>query len=334
LRCIAGLLCGLAALSFLPGGCAGSPSMLDAQGPAAARIAGLTGLLFILGGAIYLAVVTLIAVALFRKRSNSFTDTPHPNEDEADRRPLIIGGLAFPAAVLVIVFGATLSTLTGVFIPNTSDELAIEVVGHQWWWEVRYPHQQVTTANEIHIPVGQPIEVKLEAIDVIHSLWVPQLHGKLDMIPGRTNTTWLQADRPGEYRGLCAEFCGIQHANMQFIVIAEPPEQFNAWLNAQRQPAAEPVDSNVQRGQQVFLSTPCAKCHAVRGTDAAGDLGPDLTHLASRRTLGAGIRENNRGNLAGWIIDPQNIKPGNLMPVSDLSGADLQALLAYLESLK
>jgi cytochrome c oxidase subunit 2 len=245
-----------------------------------------------------------------------------------------LGGAVFPAIVLVAVFGVTLATMSAVARPPASDELVVEVIGRQFWWEVHYPNQQVTTANEIHIPVGQPVEIRLEAIDVIHSFWVPQLHGKLDMIPGRTNRYWLQADRPGEYRGLCAEFCGIQHANMQFIVVAEAPQAFDAWLARQTEPAAEPADPEARQGRDIFLGSTCAQCHAVRGTSATADLGPDLTHLADRRTLGAGTLANDRDNLAKWLVDSQSVKPGNLMPNSSLSDADLQALVAYLESLK
>jgi cytochrome c oxidase subunit 2 len=199
---------------------------------------------------------------------------------------------------------------------------------------VRYPASGFVTANEIHIPVGQPVRFELASEDVVHNLWVPELLGKFDLIPGKTNVTWIQADQPGEYMGLCAEYCGIQHARMRFVVIAVPPEQFAAWLDGQRQPAAAPTDSPQLRGQQVFLAADCGTCHTIAGTNIAERVGPDLTHLASRRTLGAGSLANNRGNLAGWLLNPQSIKPGNKMPPTALSGEDLQALLAYLESLK
>ena len=178
------------------------------------------------------------------------------------------------------------------------------------------------------------MQLTLTSMDVIHSFWVPQLHGKIDLIPGTATTLWLRADQPGEYRGMCAEYCGVQHAKMQFLVVAEPPDQFQAWLDLQRQPAAVPTDPLAQRGLQVFLSSSCVTCHAIRGTSATGALGPELTHLASRRTLGAGILPNTRGTLAGWIADPQSIKPGVHMPPSDLTGEQLQALVVYLETLR
>jgi cytochrome c oxidase subunit 2 len=212
------------------------------------------------------------------------------------------------------------------------------VTGHQWWWDVRYdahvPAHRVRTANEIHIPVGQPILLKLRTSDVIHSFWVPSLHGKRDLIPGQTNTLWLQADRPGTYRGQCAEFCGHQHAHMGLLVVAEPPERFAGWQERQRQPAAEPADALARRGREVFVAGPCALCHAVRGTEAAAEVAPDLTHLGSRLTIAAATLANTPGHLAGWIVDPQRLKPGSHMPPMSLAADDLQALLAYLGSLR
>lgn len=212
--------------------------------------------------------------------------------------------------------------------------MTVQVSGHQWWWEVRYPQQGFATANEIHIPVGQPIRLELTSADVVHNFWVPELHGKIDMTPGKVNTLWLQADQAGVYRGKCAEYCGTQHAKMELIVVADPPEQFGAWLARQQQPAPEPAELLAQQGQQVFLRSSCVYCHAVRGTSANSTFGPDLTHLASRRTLGAGALENITGNLAGWITNPHSIKPGNKMPAVVLAPEDLNALLAYLATLE
>jgi cytochrome c oxidase subunit 2 len=236
--------------------------------------------------------------------------------------------------VLSGVLALTVNTLLALSAPAEADDTVVEVIGHQFWWEVRYPQHNVLTANEIHIPAGVPVRVHLGSQDVIHSFWVPELHGKLDMIPGQTNSFWLQADNPGEYKGICAEFCGTQHAKMLFLVVAQPPDEFAAWLEQQQQPAAVPAEPLAQQGLQVFLAAGCVECHAVRGTDATGNLGPDLTHIASRRTLGAGILPNNPGNLGGWIADPQHIKPGNLMPDSPLTGEELQALLAYMATLR
>jgi cytochrome c oxidase subunit 2 len=218
------------------------------------------------------------------------------------------------------------------------DAVNIELIGHQWWWEARYhdedPSREFTTANELHIPVGRPVVVTLRSNDVIHSLWIPNLQGKKDLIPGRTATLRLRADRAGTYRGQCAEFCGLEHALMALLVEAEPGERYEAWAAQQRRPAAAPADALARRGQEVFLGKSCVMCHTVTGTTANARLGPDLTHLASRRTIASGMFPNNRGHLAGWILDPQSLKPGVNMPANSLPPDDLQALLAYLETLK
>jgi cytochrome c oxidase subunit 2 len=222
--------------------------------------------------------------------------------------------------------------------PNNSDALIIEVNGRQWWWDVRYnpsiPSQIVTTANEIHIPVGRPIVLRLGSGDVIHSFWVPNLHGKMDMIPGRTQELSLQADRPGVYRGQCAEYCGHQHAHMALTVVAEPEDQFNAWYQAQLQSAPAPATESQIYGQKVFLSKPCVMCHRIQGTEAGGRLGPDLTHVASRQTIAAGTLPNTREHLAQWIVNSQSVKPGNRMPPIPVAGNELNALLDYVQSLK
>ncbi len=303
---------------------------MNPQGPAAAHIADLWWFLLAAGGAVYLLTIGLLGVALFRRRRQ---------RESADgmkigSRIILYAGIVGTSVVLLVVFGYTVATLSALSTPRIFPGNTIHVVGHQWWWEVRYPHQQVTTANEIHIPVGTPVRVVLSSDDVIHSFWVPELHGKLDLVPGQTNEFWLQADQPGVYAGRCAEFCGVQHAKMGFIVVAESLEQFNAWMEVQRLPAPEPTESLALRGQQVFLGSACINCHAIAGTQATGNLGPDLTHLASRLTLAAATLPNNRGNLSGWIADPQHVKPGAFMPPAELTGSELQALLAYLATLE
>jgi cytochrome c oxidase subunit 2 len=216
--------------------------------------------------------------------------------------------------------------------------LTIDVTGQLWWWQIKYendvPSQTVTTANEIHIPVGRLVQFKLRSNDVIHSFWVPNLHGKTDLIPGHVASTWMRADRTGTFRGQCAEFCGHQHAHMALTVVVETEEQFKNWYTAQLQSASQPATKQQARGQQVFLSAPCVMCHRVQGTDAGGAVGPDLTHIASRQTIAAATLENSREHLAQWILDSQSIKPGNRMPPNPLSREDLEALLDYLQSLK
>jgi cytochrome c oxidase subunit 2 len=192
----------------------------------------------------------------------------------------------------------------------------------------------VTTANEIHVPVGRAVEFELTSVDVIHSFWAPNFHGKKDLVPGHPTTHWFKAERAGTFRGQCAEFCGMQHAHMRFVIVSEPPAEFNAWLDAQRQSAPAPQTDAQKRGQQVFLNSSCVLCHTVQGTPARGMVGPDLTHIAGRKMLAAGTMPNTEGHLGGWIIDPQQIKPGVRMPQNQLSAADLRALLDYLESLQ
>jgi cytochrome c oxidase subunit 2 len=254
-------------------------------------------------------------------------------------------------SIRIVTIGAALSTagLLGLLVASVAtdralaglplkDGIVIEVSGQQWWWQATYapgdPALTFDTANELHIPVGKPVVLKLQSPDVIHSFWVPNLAPKKDMIPGHTLTLTLRADKPGVYRGQCAEFCGFQHAKMAFIVIADEPAQYEQWAKAQRASAAEPADAAQQRGRQVFMESPCVMCHAIQGTSANAKNGPDLTHVASRMTLASGTLPNTRGNLAGWITNPQQIKPGTNMPAVTLPVDDLQALLTYLESLK
>jgi cytochrome c oxidase subunit 2 len=287
-------------------------SILSAHGPAAAAIAELAWVLFAGGLAILLLVLVLTACAVILRPAWL-----------AREGFVVATGIAFPVVALsvllyyVFVVGERLGS-------HSNPQLRIEVVGEQWWWRVRYPGFE--TANEVRIPAGKPVELVLRSADVIHSFWVPSLAGKVDMIPGRINRLRLVADKPGVYRGQCAEFCGGPHAKMAFHIVAETPEQFAAWSENQRQPA--------QKSQPLFLAR-CAACHTVRGTDARGALGPDLTHIGSRASIGAGTLPNNAGTLAGWIASSQHIKPGNLMPeFREFSAEELKALAAYLESLK
>jgi cytochrome c oxidase subunit 2 len=207
------------------------------------------------------------------------------------------------------------------------------VVGHQWWWEFQYPELGFVTANELHVPVGRRVELRLTSTDVIHSFWVPELQGKTDLIPGRENVAWIEADRPGVYGGQCAEYCGIQHTHMGLLVVAQPEAEYEQWAAGQRAPAVTPADSTTDRGRETFLRA-CALCHTVRGTPAGGRLGPDLTHLASRRTLAAGLLPNTAGHLGGWISNPQALKPGTRMPRVPLSRDEFRLLHQYLLTLR
>lgn len=337
--CLLGLATLLAACTPAPLSPPGTPSTLDPRGPGAARLSELWWLMFAISAFVTVLVIGLTIAAVLRRRRATADTTPEITSGDTGRNWILLGGIALPLVLLSITFGYSIYTQAAIDSIG-GETLKIEVVGRRWWWEVKYPDQGVISANEMHIPVGVPVEVKLESGDVIHSFWVPQLHGKLDLIPRRANVITLQADEAGLYRGECAEYCGNQHAHMHFMVVAEDRAAFDAWISAQQQPASPPDAEAAQRGQQVFLEAQCVVCHTVRGlqdtsVDASEiDLGPDLTHLASRLTIAGASLSLNRGNLAGWIVDAQHVKPGALMPNMNLESEDLQDLLAYLESLR
>jgi cytochrome c oxidase, subunit II len=319
---------------------------LDPAGPLAGRINSLTRVMIYLLSAIFIIVMIVLAIAAFRRQRHTTPEPePHnavipPQHDREQRLSrTVTAGVLLSVAILFVLLVSSFLIGHKVFTsPDRSNALIIEVNGRQWWWDVRYDHpvpsQIVTTANEIHIPVGRPVVLRLGSNDVIHSFWVPNLHGKMDMIPGRTQEFALQADRPGVFRGQCAEYCGHQHAHMALLVIAEPEDQFNAWYQAQLQPAPAPSTASQINGQKVFLSKPCVMCHRIQGTDAGGRLGPDLTHVASRQTIAAGTLNNSREHLSQWIQNSQDVKPGNRMPPIPVNGNDLNSLLDYVQSLK
>ena len=308
-------------------------SALDAAGLQAGRIEVLWWIMFWVCTAVYVAVIGALVIAMVRGRS---ANRARPEEGSLLRGVAVATGLT--VVILVGLLVASVVTGRAIGSLSSSEPVMIRVTGYQWWWKVEYQHpdpsQHFTTANELHLPVGRPIAVRLQSGDVIHSFWIPTLHGKMDLIPGRENWIWLQADKPGIYRGQCAEFCGLQHAHMSMAVIAESSDAFERWASAQRQPAAPPSTPQQSRGLNIVERGPCAMCHAIRGTIAGAVFGPDLTHFASRSTIGAGTVPNTRGYLAGWIADPQHLKPGNRMPATGLTGEDLQAVVAYLETLK
>ncbi len=306
------------------------PGALLPRGSVAQEIGGLTLLLVVLGAAVFVLVLVALGMAV----RSSPLGSGEAVATARSRRLVLGGGVVLPVMVLVPLTVAMLVSGNRLTHRQGDVGLTIEVVGHQFWWEVRYPDLGVVTANEIHLPVDTPVRLLLTSADVIHSVWVPQLAGKVDMIPGKTNELRFDADTPGVFRGFCAEFCGLQHGRMHFLVIAQTADDFEAWITEQAEPAAPPADETAARGMEIFSEHGCAACHAVRGTDAVGVAGPDLTHLASRRTLGAGTVANRRGNLAGWVVDPQGIKPGNLMPPTPLDAAELDLLLRYLEGLR
>jgi cytochrome c oxidase subunit 2 len=327
-------------------GMAGCRLPIDSFDPVTARglaIANLFALTLALSAAVLLLVAGLTIYVLVRYRepgrgASRERGDQEPPQIEGDRR-LEIGWTVAPVLLLGALFLLTIRTMSTVAAPERPEAAAlrVEVVGHQWWWEFRYPDLGVVTANELHVPVGTPLRLDLAAGDVIHSFWVPQLGWKLDAVPGRTNTMWLRVDRVGTYDGACTEFCGLQHAWMRVRLVAQPAGDFERWLQQQRAPAVEPPpgqESLVARGQQVFLRNTCVNCHTVQGTAAAGRVGPDLTHFGSRQTLGAGIEPNTPEVLRRWVQNAQSVKPGVLMPAYSFSDDDLTALVAYLSALK
>jgi cytochrome c oxidase subunit II len=265
--------------------------------------------------------------------------------DDGSEPPQVYGSnpieFAWTVIPLLIVFVLILTTARTIYSiqarPRPADALTIRIIGHQWWWEVRYPSLNIVTANEIHVPLSDPSNdtptfLDLESADVAHSFWVPQLAGKTDVIPNRKNTMWVDPHKAGTYLGQCAEFCGTEHALMLLRVIVEPPEQWRQWVASQQKPAAH--EPSVARGRHVFESTACVNCHAVQGTVAVGRFGPDLTHIMSRDTIGAGAALNNPEDLKAWIQDPGVIKPGVLMPAMNLNQHDLDDVAGYLATLR
>lgn len=306
--------------------CQAQPSVFNPAGPASRQISNLGWTMVILGSVIFVVVMAYLLYALFRRREGSAAIS--------GMRVVVWGGIVVPLAILTGLFVYNVNVLGAVNPNRIETDFTVEVIGHQWWWEVRYPDHDFVTANEIRVPTGRPVRLEVVAADVIHSFWVPELHGKIDLIPASPNAFWIQADRDGEYFGQCAEYCGTQHAKMRFRVVAQPAAEFEAWLEQQQQPAAEPADGDPAEGMLIFLSANCVQCHTVRGTAAEGDVGPDLTHLASRRTIGAGLLPNTRENLLGWVANPHTVKPGVFMPASDLSAEELNDLVAYLMTLE
>nr|WP_244099930.1 cytochrome c oxidase subunit II [Burkholderia anthina] len=300
-----------------------------AAGPAAQPVFVLDWVLLALCLFVCVTIAVLLLMAMFRRRA-------HAGGARGNGIAIVTVGTAIS---IVLLFGALvymLRVLGVVASPPRPPALTIVVTAHDWWWAVRYPDDAggsaFATANEIHIPVGEPVAVELKSADVIHAFWVPQLAGKTQTIPGQTNRQWLQADRPGVYRGQCSQYCGAQHAHMAFEVVAEPPGAFRAWLAAQRQPPPAPAAGAQQRGRHLFAAR-CAGCHTVRGTDATGNAGPDLSHLGARRLLAAGTLDNTPDNLRRWIAHAQQIKPLTLMPSFALAPRDADDLAAYLATL-
>jgi cytochrome c oxidase subunit II len=304
------------------------PDVLDPAGEGARRIADLTWFLFAAGAIVFIVVMMAFALAVRAGRDASVR-----TEEARGTRLQIVAGGVVPALIIAVLFVVTLRALPVLSTAADSSDSDVELIGRQWWWEVRYPRLGIVSANEIHIPVGRPVRLTVRTADVIHSFWVPRLHGKIDLVPGRTNTLRLDATRAGTYRGQCAEYCGLQHTRMALRVVAHDAASYAEWAGRERSAATPPTDSLRMAGSAVFDRV-CAACHAIRGTLAAGSRGPDLTHVASRATLAAGTLANTRANLTTWVAEAERIKPGNGMPSIRLAPEELAAVIAYLESLR
>jgi cytochrome c oxidase subunit 2 len=303
---------------------------LAPAGAHAERIARLWNVFLIVTAVVYGLVLIALLLALLRRRA-VVQGTPRP--------ALIVVTVASSLSALTLFGLLVASIYTGRAIAEVPTKgPRVTLTGHQWWWQIEYedadPSKRITSANELNVPVGVPVTIKLRSSDVIHSFWAPNLHGKRDLIPGHDGTITIRADRPGVFRGQCAEYCGTQHAKMAFWVNALTPADYARWSQSEGQPGHSPSTPGEREGQQVFLRSPCPLCHNIQGTDASGSSGPDLTHFGSRHSIGAGALPNERALLAGWILDPQHTKPGAQMPPMPLRREELASLVDYLESLK
>jgi cytochrome c oxidase subunit II len=326
----------IAPLAFLSA-CQEWQSALHPQGPEARALSDLFWIFTAVLSTVWVLTMLVLLAALRRRRAPA--RDPLATDPVTERRmtAVVTTAVALTGLIVLVLTGFSYASQKRLYAVK-GEGLTIRVNGHQFWWEVIYedpqPYKSFTTANEIHIPVGEPVTVKLNAADVIHSFWVPSLFGKQDLIPGRENAIQFTAEREGTYRGQCAEFCGWQHAHMGLLVVATPKEEFERWREQQIKPADPPGDAERQKGLQVFVTKPCVMCHSVRGTPAGGRVAPDLTHLASRQSLAAAMLPMSRGTLAAWIVDPQGIKPGVHMPLIKLEPDEIDPLVSYLEGLK
>jgi cytochrome c oxidase subunit II len=344
-------LCELA--SLLPcvlaaSGCETLQSTFNTHGPAAHSISYLSAWMCVLFLVLTAIMWALFAIAFYKRRG---TLAEHdPIAIGGGESWIAIGGIAIPLIVLTVIFVWGLGLLRAFPIHGMhgmanmrnmqmSMKPEIRIIGHQWWWEIEYLNDDVskefTTANELHLPVGIPVNIELETRDVMHSFWIPALHGKVDLIPGMKNYIRIEASDPGEYTGQCAEFCGTEHALMRLLAVAQPPEDYEAWLAAQRTPGAEPTSPQGVAGMQQFVGGPCAMCHTIRGTTAGGRVAPDLTHIGSRKLIAANVYPNNNAYLEAWVTHAQSLKPDSQMPnLTEFSGKQLQDLVAYLRQLQ
>lgn len=323
--------------------CNGSPAFIDPKGPVAYTESNIWWGIFAVCVVIFVGVTSVLLYSVIRFRARP--DSPEPRQIHGNTRIEIIWTIA-PTVVLMIILAVTIGTMFGPLQqPTGVPTLNVKAIGHQWWFEFSYPSENnVVTADELHVPVGEVISVSLVSDNVIHGFWVPQLAGKMDIIPGHNNVLWFKADVAGTYRGACTEFCGAQHAHMDFVVVAQSPADYAAWIAAQQNPPVTPAAGSPEaNGATLFKSSGCSGCHAI-GTPPANAflIGPNLTHFGSRLLIAGGVLDNNSTNLAKWVSDAQAIKPDSDMPAfngsagsqGNLSASQISDLVAYLESLK
>lgn len=322
---------------LLVAGCGSPQNQLSPQSKQSHDINVLWWWMFAAAAIVFFGAVAMLGVGWVRRATKGL---PFVGERESVTQAMVIVfGIAIPVVALVALFGVADVYLVGETSPPDphSTQMTIDVIGHQFWWEVRYPsssHPPVVTANEIHIPVNTRVNVIATTDDVIHSFWIPELNRKIDMVPGYQNRLLLDASRTGVFRGQCAQFCGLQHAHMALKLFVQTPSAFHSWLSAESAPAHTSAAANVSAGEHVFMTSQCESCHRIAGTPAQGTIGPDLTHVASRTTLASDTIPNTRAELAAWIRNPQAIKPGNRMPDLGLPNAKIAALVNYLETLR
>lgn len=311
-----------------------TPNLLDPQSPVALAESNLFWVILIVATFVFVVVMAALLYSIVRFRSRP--GAPAPVQTHGNTQIEIAWTIA-PSIVLVLVLIGTIYTMFAVQQPAAQNTITVNAIGHQWWWEFQYPDQHIVTADEMYIPTNTVVHVNLVSNNVIHSFWVPQLTGKTDVIPGHNNSMWVESNSVGWYRGLCAEFCGTQHAHMDFLVHAVSPSDYQAWVSQQQQQAAQPTDALAQQGAKYFATSACIGCHAINGvttTNPSSLIGPNLTHFGGRQWIAGGVTDNNPTNLAAWLRDPQAVKDGSDMPNLHLTDDQINELVAYLESLK
>lgn len=328
---------GAVAIGLVVSGCGwfdAPASMLDPAGPVAASELTLINSSLVVMVCIFLVVAGALVVALIRFRQRAGSDRRLPPPIEGDTRLELLWTVVPAVLIALLAVGTVRSTFVlGAYLP-ARQALHVDVTGHQFWWDFNYRELGLDTANQLHIPVGQRVELVLRSADVMHAFWVPRLGGKTTLVPGRTNYLWIEASQPGTYVGQCAEFCGRGHADMRLVVVAEAAAKFQQWINRQRAPQSPPTSALARQGMQLFQARGCSSCHTIAGTGFAGPVGPNLTHLMQRTAIAGNLLPNTPANLAAWLKDPPAVKPGALMPNLHLSGGDIRALVAYLRSLR